>query len=95
MCVSLAIDRDFKLENLIDLNLHKFADDVQGIVDRAVKELSMEKFLRDVLDKSWQGLMFEFGTHSSGIPLLIAREEVTELLDDHQVPFPCVCFAVS
>ena len=34
------------LSDLLALNLHKFEDEVRNIVDKATKELSMEKTLK-------------------------------------------------
>ena len=37
------------LEHLLALNLHEVEDDVRNIVDKATKELSMEKSLKVLL----------------------------------------------
>eukprot|EP00698_Gefionella_okellyi_P007644 TRINITY_DN186_c0_g1_i3.p1 TRINITY_DN186_c0_g1~~TRINITY_DN186_c0_g1_i3.p1 ORF type:complete len:1316 (+),score=388.60 TRINITY_DN186_c0_g1_i3:1699-5646(+) len=83
--VTFTIDRDFRLDNLIELNLHEYVDDVMGIVDRAIKELSMENFLTNTLEKTWNSAKFDFGTHSSGVPLLQPSEEVMQFMEDHQL----------
>ena len=37
------MDDDTDLADLLKLNLHNFEDEVRGIVDKAVKEMGMEK----------------------------------------------------
>lgn len=37
------MDEDTTLADLLKLNLHNFEDEVRGIVDKAVKEMGMEK----------------------------------------------------
>jgi len=37
------MSKDTTLADLLQLNLHKFEDEVRGIVDKAVKESGMEK----------------------------------------------------
>ncbi|XP_055849033.1 dynein beta chain, ciliary [Episyrphus balteatus] len=73
------------LKDLIDLNLHKFEEEVKNIVDKSVKEMAMEKVLRD-LQATWSEM--EFGTElhdRTGLKLLKASEEMIETLEDHQV----------
>lgn len=45
------------LADLLALNLHKFEDEVRNIVDKATKELSMEKTLK-VSTKSCDGKIY-------------------------------------
>lgn len=83
--VKFVLSEDFKLADLLALELHKFVDDVQSIVERANKELSMEKSLRE-LTKIWATLAFEFGRHKdTDLPLIKVTEEIIETLEDHQV----------
>jgi len=44
------LDDNFRLEDLLRLQLHKFAEDVGEIVDRAQKEEKME-----VVSRGWSG----------------------------------------
>ena len=37
------MDENTTLADLLSLNLHEFEDEVRNIVDKAVKEMSMEK----------------------------------------------------
>lgn len=42
------------LADLLQLNLHCFEENVRGIVDKAVKEMRMEKVLSE-LNSTWKG----------------------------------------
>ncbi len=46
MQVAFAMTDETNLSDLLALNLHKFEDEVRNIVDKATKELSMEKTLK-------------------------------------------------
>ena len=41
--VKFVMDDETTLADLLSLNLHNFEDEVRGIVDKAVKEMGMEK----------------------------------------------------
>lgn len=41
--VKFSMDENTTLADLLKLNLHNFEDEVRGIVDKAVKEMGMEK----------------------------------------------------
>ena len=73
------------LADLLALNLHKFEDEVHNIVDKATKELSMEKTLKE-LDKTWSEMEFEHESHArTGLSLLKTTEELIETLEENQV----------
>jgi dynein heavy chain, axonemal len=73
------------LADLLALNLHECEEEVKNIVDKAVKEMSMEKILKD-LDTTWSGMEFEQEIHSrTGSVLLRASEELIETLEENQV----------
>ena len=58
---------------------------MRNIVDKATKELSMEKTLKE-LDKTWIEMEFESEDHArTGLKLLKATEELIETLEDNQV----------
>lgn len=82
--VSFVITDDMKFQDLLRLQLHRFEDDVKGIVDRATKELSMEKVLVE-LDKTWNSMEFVFEKNAAGQLLIKATEELIETLEDNQV----------
>ncbi len=73
------------LEDLLNLNLHKFEDDVQTLVDKATKELSMEKTLKE-MEVTWAQMEFESELHHrTGLKLLKSSEELIETLEENQV----------
>ncbi len=58
---------------------------VRNIVDKAVKELGMEKTLNE-LNKTWSATDVEYITHArTGTPLVRVSEELIETLEDNQV----------
>ena len=73
------------LADLLALNLHEFEDDVRGIVDKATKELGMEKILNE-LNVTWSTMEFEYEPHlGTNTPMVKANEELIETLEDNQV----------
>ena len=79
------MDKSTTLSDLLALNLHNFEEDVRGIVDKAVKEMSMEKVLKE-LDVTWASMEFEHDPHPRrGLTMLRASEELIETLEDNQV----------
>lgn len=73
------------LADLLALNLHDFEDEVRNIVDKASKELSMEKTLGE-LNETWSGMEFEYEDHGrTKTPLLKSSEELIETLEENQV----------
>lgn len=79
------MDTNTTLADLLALNLHECEEEVKNIVDKAVKEMSMEKTLRD-LDNTWSGMEFEQDVHPrTGCILLRASEELIETLEENQV----------
>ncbi|KAF5277248.1 hypothetical protein FQR65_LT00356 [Abscondita terminalis] len=81
----IVMDENTTLADLLLLNLHECEDEVKNIVDKAVKEMSMEKILRD-LDSTWSTMEFEQEVHArTGCTLLRASEELIETLEENQV----------
>ena len=73
------------LADLLALNLHNFEDEVRNIVDKASKELSMEKTLAE-LNVTWSQMEFENEVHNrTGYKMLKSSEELVETLEDNQV----------
>lgn len=81
--VKFELSANFKLENLLELNLHKFEEDVQEIVDRADKEIKLEAQLKQFED-TWSKLAFEFDSHKD-VKIVRVPEEVVESLEDNQM----------
>ena len=84
--VHLALDDlNFKLGDLLDLGLSRFAEEVSSIVDVAIKESSVERVLES-LEATWSTLAFEFPPHErTGVPTLRLPENFIDLLEDNQV----------
>ncbi|XP_037595504.1 dynein heavy chain 9, axonemal isoform X5 [Cebus imitator] len=83
--VSFTMDKDTTLARLLQLQLHHYEDEVRGIVDKAVKEMGMEKTLKE-LQTTWAGMEFQYEPHPrTNIPLLRSDEDLIEVLEDNQV----------
>ncbi|XP_055450236.1 dynein axonemal heavy chain 9 [Psammomys obesus] len=83
--VSFTMDQDTTLAHLLQLQLHHFEDEVRGIVDRAVKEMGMEKTLKE-LQTTWASMQFQYEPHArTHIPLLQSDEDLIEVLEDNQL----------
>ncbi|KAI5103364.1 dynein beta chain, ciliary, partial [Silurus meridionalis] len=83
--VSFEMSEETTLDDLLKLNLHTVEDEVVRIVDRAVKELAMEKVLRE-LDNTWKDFLFEYDPHGrTGTMLLKQNEVLMETLQDNQM----------
>ncbi|XP_058532038.1 dynein axonemal heavy chain 9 isoform X2 [Ochotona princeps] len=83
--VSFTMDESITLAHLLQLQLHHFEDEVRGIVDKAVKEMCMEKTLRE-LQTTWADMEFQYEPHPrTYVPLLQSNEDLIEVLEDNQV----------
>ncbi|CAG9831721.1 unnamed protein product [Diabrotica balteata] len=81
----IVMDHNTTLADLLELNLHECEEEVKNIVDKAVKEMSMEKTLRE-LNITWSAMEFDQETHMrTGCKLLRASEELIETLEENQV----------
>ncbi|KAJ8921300.1 hypothetical protein NQ315_013774 [Exocentrus adspersus] len=79
------MDHSTTLAELLELNLHECEEEVKNIVDKAVKEMAMEKVLRE-LNNTWSIMEFEEEVHArTGCKLLKASEELIETLEENQV----------
>lgn len=79
------MDENTILADLLSLNLHECEEEVKNIVDKAVKEMSMEKILRE-LDNTWCRMEFQQEIHPrTNQVLLRASEELIETLEENQV----------
>uniref|UniRef100_A0A8D3CJW0 Dynein axonemal heavy chain 11 n=1 Tax=Scophthalmus maximus TaxID=52904 RepID=A0A8D3CJW0_SCOMX len=73
------------LEDLLALQLHLIEDEVRNIVDKAVKEVAIEKVVAEI-SETWESMELSYEDHYlSSLPLLKCDEELIETLDDHQV----------
>nr|XP_030717250.1 dynein heavy chain 9, axonemal isoform X1 [Globicephala melas] len=83
--VTFTMDEGTTLAHLLQLQLHHFEDEVRGVVDRAVKEMGMEKVLKE-LQTTWVCMEFQFEPHpQTYVPLLRSDEDLIEVLEDNQV----------
>lgn len=82
--VRFTMSDDTTFSDLLSLNLHNFEDEVLNIVDKACKEMAMEKIIKD-LDNSWKNLEFSYENHPTGLKMIRASEEVIENLEENQV----------
>ncbi|POI32185.1 hypothetical protein CIB84_004063, partial [Bambusicola thoracicus] len=78
----------FTLENMFAMELHKHSDIINEIVGTAVKELSVEKGMKDIAE-TWEQLKFTVqmyfkGTEKRGF-ILGSVDEILEILDDNSV----------
>ncbi|XP_056236518.1 dynein axonemal heavy chain 11 isoform X2 [Seriola aureovittata] len=73
------------LEDLLALQLHLFEDEVRDIVDKAVKEMAIEKVVTEI-SQTWASMELSYEDHyQTSVPLLKCDEELIETLEDHQV----------
>ncbi|XP_014887254.1 dynein axonemal heavy chain 9 isoform X4 [Poecilia latipinna] len=83
--VHFTMGQETSLADLLQLNLHCFEEKVREIVDKAVKEMGMEKVLSE-LNSTWTGMRFQYEPHHrTQVPLLRTDEELIETLEDNQV----------
>uniref|UniRef100_A0A673VKH9 Dynein axonemal heavy chain 17 n=1 Tax=Suricata suricatta TaxID=37032 RepID=A0A673VKH9_SURSU len=83
--VKFEMSDETTLADLLQLNLHKYEDEVRNIVDKAVKESGMEKVLK-ALDSTWSTMEFEHEPHPrTGTVMLKSDEVLVETLEDNQV----------
>ncbi|CAK0838245.1 unnamed protein product [Prorocentrum cordatum] len=71
---------EFNFKNLLDLSLHKFADEVSEIVDQSMKEAKIEKKL-NIIRNVWSKMTVTFDLSNPECPLLGDLSEVLERLD--------------
>lgn len=83
--MKFTVDDETSLKDLLALQLYKIEDEVKTIVDKSVKEMSMEKTLGE-LSHTWASLEFEYDVHPrTGCKVLKVSEELVEILEDNQV----------
>ncbi|XP_076749810.1 dynein beta chain, ciliary-like [Xylocopa sonorina] len=73
------------LEDLLKLQLHKYEEEVKNIVAKSVKEMAMEKILKELND-TWSTLEFDKELHDRTKLYVLKIDEATiETLEDNQV----------
>ncbi|XP_066466098.1 dynein axonemal heavy chain 10 [Tiliqua scincoides] len=78
----------FTLENMFAMELHKYTDVINEIVGSAVKELSIEKGVKEIVE-TWEHMKFTVqryfkGTQERGF-ILGAVDDIVQILDDNAV----------
>ncbi|KAM7383622.1 hypothetical protein PAMP_003257 [Pampus punctatissimus] len=72
------------LEDLLSLQLHFFEEEVCNIVDKAVKEIAIEKVVTEI-SQTWASMELSYDDHyQTSVPLLKCDEKLIETLEDHQ-----------
>jgi dynein heavy chain, axonemal len=79
-------DPSFSLQELLDLELHKYEEEVGDIVDQASKEEKMEAALTR-LSETWEKMEFQFVQNkgTADVYCIKMAEEEFETLEDNQV----------
>eukprot|EP01048_Picozoa_sp_COSAG05_P013037 COSAG05_NODE_1351_length_5113_cov_3.061827_1_plen_1457_part_00 len=82
---SFTMDKNFSLGDLLNLQLFDFVEQVADIVDRAQKELTIEKQLAKI-SEIWDIMTLDFVPYlETEVMLVQPSEELIEALDDSQV----------
>ena len=75
----------FCFKDVVDLQLHRFADDVSEIVAQSGKEFKIEKKLGMIVN-TWSKMQLDFDrSRSDQVPLLTNLGSVVEVLDSHSL----------
>ncbi|XP_015433748.1 PREDICTED: dynein beta chain, ciliary-like [Dufourea novaeangliae] len=83
--VAFSMTDSTTLEDLLKLQLHKYEEEVKNIVAKSVKEMAMEKVLKELHD-TWSTLEFGKELHDrTKLNILKIDEETIETLEDNQV----------
>lgn len=79
------VSDDTTLDALLSLNLHKYEDEVHGIVSKAMNEQKIEADLEKI-DSIWKDMYFEYEKHErTGLLLPKQTETLTTFLEETQV----------
>ncbi|CAK9799022.1 Dynein beta chain, ciliary [Anthophora plagiata] len=83
--VAFSMTDNTTLEDLLELQLHKYEEEVKNIVAKSVKEMAMEKVLKELHD-TWSTLEFGKEIHErTKLNILKIDEETIETLEDNLV----------
>ncbi|XP_061675536.1 dynein axonemal heavy chain 11 isoform X2 [Syngnathoides biaculeatus] len=73
------------LADLLALQLHLYEEEVRSTVDKAVKEMAIEKVVTEI-SQIWASMELSYEDHyQTSVPLLKCDEHLIETLEDHQV----------
>jgi dynein heavy chain len=85
LTINFVNDSETTLGDLLALQLHRYEEEVRSVVDRAVREISMEKTLRE-LEATWANVELDKEMHNrTGLTLLKASDDLIAILEDNQV----------
>jgi dynein heavy chain len=73
----------FCLDDLIKLELHRFSEEVQDLVDGAAKEAKIESKLKVIIE-IWETQFFQFKEWNEN-PILGAMDEIVEFVETHSM----------
>ncbi|VDM26097.1 unnamed protein product, partial [Hydatigera taeniaeformis] len=83
--VRFVMNENTVLAELLALKLHNYEEEVHMLVDKAVKEASMEKVLKE-LDQTWSQVSFEVEQHPRrNLKLFKVSQETVEVLEENQM----------
>lgn len=78
----------FTLDNMFGMELHRYQDIAEEIINNAIKELSIEKGIKDIVDV-WTKMEFILHKHSKGGEdrgfLLGTTDEIMQVLEDNSM----------
>lgn len=76
----------FTLDNMFAMELHKYQDITEEIINNAIKELSIEKGVRDIAEV-WATMLFTVHKHMKGNEdrgwILGATDDIMQVLEDN------------
>jgi len=80
------VDSNLCLDDIIGLQLHRFEEDVEGVVIKSAKELVIEKTVSKISDL-WDKTSFEYFSYPKDdtVKLLRISDELVEAREEHQV----------
>ncbi|CAH1165598.1 unnamed protein product [Phyllotreta striolata] len=78
----------FTLDNMFAMQLHRYQDTAEEIINNAVKELSIEKGVKEVAD-IWGSVNFIVHKHSKGLEdrgyLIGSTDDIMQILEDNSM----------
>jgi len=83
---NFTMDSNFCLADLVNLQLHRFEEDVEGVVIKSQKELTIEKNLKKI-EEIWavQDIIYNPYAKDETVNLMKVAEETVEFREEHQV----------
>mmetsp|Transcript_17270 Transcript_17270/g.33650 ORF Transcript_17270/g.33650 Transcript_17270/m.33650 type:complete len:4514 (+) Transcript_17270:154-13695(+) len=78
-------DKDFRLQNILELHLHKHVADVEAIVELANKESKISTNLEKIT-LVWEDLNLEFGVHEKKgqkVAMIVSTDEILTNLEEN------------